>query len=279
MGDGNSTVKVFDVAGCDGTTAPKQTISTGNAALDRRADEMCYDPVDQLIMVANNAPVSTSTAPRFPFATLISTLGPTYVPVAKIPFDGTNGAPKSTNGIEQCQWSPVTGKFYIAIPGIVGAPAGGGGVAVIDPKSMKVEKTFLISGDVCMAPQGMAIGPDNQILLGCNGASGNGTFSTVIINQHTGAVVAVLANESGADEVWFNPGDDHYFLARSAAHGPNQMLGVVDALGHRADQSVVTANKTIAGRNAHSVAADSNKNQVYVPIPAGVSTVCSAAGG
>ena len=53
-GDGNSTVKVFDVAGCDGTTSPKQTISTGSPS-DNRADEMCYDPVDQLILVANNA--------------------------------------------------------------------------------------------------------------------------------------------------------------------------------------------------------------------------------
>src|SRR5262249_40251706 len=97
-GDGNSTVKVFDVAGCDGTTSPKQTISTGSPS-DNRADEMCYDPVDQLILVANNAADP-------PFATLISTLGPTYVPVAKIKFDGTNGAPKTTNGIEQCQWSP-----------------------------------------------------------------------------------------------------------------------------------------------------------------------------
>jgi len=262
-GDGNSTVKVIVLA----TGLTTHVISTGGSF---RADEICFDPNDNLVMAANNADDP-------PFASLISTT--TYAVVKKIPFDGSNGAPQSNNGAEQCQWSPVTGKFYISIPGIVGAPAGGGGVAVIDPKSMKVEKTFLISGDVCMAPQGMAVGPDNQILLGCNGASGNGLFSTVIINQHTGAIVSVLANESGADEVWFNPGDDHYFLARSAAHGTSQLLGVVDALGHREDQSVVTANKTIAGRNAHSVAADPNKNQVYVPIPAGVSTVCSAAGG
>src|SRR5882757_397238 len=39
VGDGNSTVKVFDVAGCDATTKPKDVIPTGVAA-DKRADEM-----------------------------------------------------------------------------------------------------------------------------------------------------------------------------------------------------------------------------------------------
>src|SRR5438874_3129419 len=64
-GDGDSTVKIFDVAGCDETSTPTHTIATGTAA-DNRADEMCYDPSDNLIMVANNA-----ASP--PFASLIST--------------------------------------------------------------------------------------------------------------------------------------------------------------------------------------------------------------
>ena len=82
----------------------------------------------------------------------------------------------------------------------------------------------------------------------------------------------------------FNEGDGQYFLARSAAAGPNQLLGVVDAKGHREDQSVpIARSQTI---NAHSVAADPHQNQVYVPIPGsnavfttGVSTVCSSVGG
>ena len=61
-----------------------------------------------------------------------------------------------------------------------------------------------------------------------------------------GATIAVLNKNSGADEVWFNPGDGHYFLARSAAAGPaaggNQQLGVVDTEGHRADQSIPNGN-------------------------------------
>jgi hypothetical protein len=270
-GDGDSTVKVIDLA--SGKT--EHVISTNGKF---RADEMCFDPRDNLVMAANNADDP-------PFATLISTT--TYKVVGNpIKFDGTNGAPKSNNGAEQCQWSPVIGKFLISIPGIVGAPAGGGGVAVIDPKTGKVEKTYLISGDVCIAPQGMAIGPNNQVLLGCNGASGNGKGSTVIINVHSGSVIAVLDNESGSDEVWFNPDDGHYFLARSSALGAFQQLGVVDARGHREDQSVPTVptGATSPG-NAHSVAADfvHNQVQVYVPIPGNntgqLGAVCSKIGG
>ena len=153
-----------------------------------------------------------------------------------------------------------------------------------------METTFIIPFASCEAPQGMAIGPDHQILLGCNGPAG-ANHPTAVIDDRNGHVIKTLANESGADEVWYNEGDGHYFLARSSAVGTNQLLGVVDAdtpgLGHdeqpggdiKADADVITANKSIAGRNAHSVAADPNSNQVYVPIPAGVSTVCSSKGG
>lgn len=255
-----SSVKVIDLFNQQLT----HTISTGG---QRRADELCHDPRHHLVLMANDA-----DSP--PFITLIATGRNTvftpYTVVKTIPI------PEATNGIEQCQWSPRTGNFYLNIPEVNGpgdnsAP---GAVLVISPKTMEIEKIFDIPHDKCAGPQGMAIGPEEQILLGCNTSS-----SSVIINERSGAVIATLPNEGGPDQVWFNEGDDHYFLARSAAVGPNQLLGVVDARNHDEDESVFTANKTIAGRNAHSVAADPIFNQVYVPIPAGVSTVCSSAGG
>src|SRR5438477_620085 len=75
------------------------TIFTGGAA---RSDELCVDPQHHLVLVANNADTP-------PFASIISTKS--YTVLAKIPFDGTNGAPKSNNGAEQCQWNDRTGKF------------------------------------------------------------------------------------------------------------------------------------------------------------------------
>lgn len=260
-GDGDSTVKVIDLVSRETT----HVISTGGKF---RADELCWDPREKLVMVANNADDP-------PFATIISTAD--YSVKATIAFDGTNGAPKSNNGAEQCQWSHRTGKFYIAIPGIDGQPDGTGGVVVIDPKTMQVETTFIVPLESCEAPQGMALGPDHQMLLGCNGPGG-ANHPTAIIDERNGRVIRTLRNQSGADMVWFNPGDDHYFLARSSAVAPTQLLGVIDADRIRSDQSIPTT--TSAGSpNAHSVAVDPILNQVYVPIPANKSNVCSAAGG
>lgn len=259
---GSSSVKVINLFSQQLT----HTIFTGGVA---RSDELCLDPRHHLVLVANNADPT-------PFASLISTT--TYTVVKKIPFDGTNGAPKSNNGAEQCQWDHRTGKFYISIPGIDGQPPGTGGVAVIDPVAMKVETTFIIPLASCEAPQGMAIGPDHQILLGCNGAGG-ANHPTAVIDDRNGHVIKTFANESGSDMVWFNDGDGHYFLARSSSVDPNQLLGIIDAEPLKADASAITANKSIAGRNAHSVAADPVLNQVYVPIPAGVSTICGSLGG
>ena len=260
-----STVKVINLFSEQVT----HTISTGG---QRRSDELCDDPRDHRVLVANNADDP-------PYVTLISTK--TYQVLKQIKFDGTNGTPKATNGIEQCQWSHRTGKFYVAVPEVNGpgdntAP---GGVAVINPITGTVERTFIIPINSCAGPQGMAIGPEHQILLGCNSPGPTPNAPTAIINERNGHVIATLNNESGADMVWFNPGDNHYFLARSSAVGTSQLLGVVDADDPHEDQSVFTATKVTPARNAHSVAADPIFNQVYVPIPAQRSTVCSSAGG
>src|SRR5262249_2660790 len=123
--------------------------------------------------------------------------------------------------------------------------------------------------DACAGPMGMAIGPHNQILLGC---SANPPGNSVIINAHSGAVEAVLTGDWGADEVWFNWGDGHYFIPHCTAAcltvppTADELLGVVDSRGFRADQSVDIAPGS--SRRIHSVAADPHQNQVYLPIPA-----------
>jgi hypothetical protein len=269
-GDGDSTVKVFDVAGCNETSVPTHIISTvrTNAGADKRADEMCYDPRDNLIMAANNAAIP-------PYGTLISTTS--YSVVGQIVFDGTNGAPNATNGAEQCQWSPRTGKFYITIPGVETPDNGHGVVAVIDPHTKKVETTFDIPLANCAIPQGMAVGPDHDILIGCNG-KGSTTQSSVIIDERNGNILATVANESGPDEVWYNPGNNHYFLARSAPASGQQALGIIDAESRAADTSVPVG--PVVTVTAHSVAADSVTNNTYYPIPGSIGgNSCSNAGG
>jgi hypothetical protein len=270
-GDGDSTVKVIPL---DGPMAGKTThvISTGGLF---RADENCLDTADNLLMTANNADPT-------PFGSIISTKD--YTIKHQIKF--TN----STNGAEQCQWSPRTGKFYISIPGIETPDNGHGVVEVIDPKSGKIVNTFDIPLEVCGTPQGMAVGPEPQIMVGCNegsGASLNNLHSGIIINEKNGSIIAVLPSEAGPDEVYYNPGTAEYFLAQSGSAPTcsptgctgNQLLGVVDATFKQDDSSITTANKTITGRSAHSVAADSVTKKVFVPIPAGVAIACGPAGG
>ena len=65
-----------------------------------------------------------------------------------------------------------------------------------------------------------------------------------------------------ADETWYNPGDNKYYLAsRDMPSGP--VLGVIDAGSRQWLQNVPTNG------NAHSVAADPISNHIYVPLPSG----------
>ena len=269
-GDAPSAVKVINLFNRQTT----HVIPTGGV---NRTDEGCLDSRDGVTLWANNA------ESPFPFVTFISTS--TYTVTGKIVLDGTiNGGsvlptPKATNGVEQCQWDQQTGHFFISVPEVNGPgdDSAPGAVLELNPVTHAIVHQYNIPLASCAGPQGMAIGPSPQILLGCN-ATANANNPTAIINKLNGSIVATINQQSGADEVWFNPGDGLYFLARSAAVGANQQLGIIDSATF-ASNSVFTANKTIAGRNAHSVAADPTLNQVYVPIPAGVSTICGSLGG
>jgi hypothetical protein len=279
-GDGNSTIKVIDLF--SGKTT--HVINTGGV---KRADELCFDPRDQLVVMANDAETP------FPFVTLISTLNysvlQTIVMNGNTAPGGGKNTPKATNGIEQCQWDLRTGNFYVNIPEVNGprddtAP---GAVVVISPKAEtlgKILEVFSIPLGKCAGPQGMAIGPDHQILLGCNDP--NKTVpSTVIIDDRNGRVVETVQGEDGSDEVWYNPGDGQYFLARSGGANP-QKLGIIDVNDDPAPKDLDIATglpnnpPTSPHGTNHSVAADPIFNQVYVPIAStSGSSLCSLSGG
>jgi hypothetical protein len=282
-GDGPSQVKVIDLFS-QKTTAVINTLGVN------RADELCFDPRDQLVMVANDAETP------FPFVSIISTSEDHSI-LQRITMNGTVNpggtvkSPAATNGIEQCTWDRRTGKFYVNIPEVNGPgnDTQPGAVVTISPETFQIENVYSIPISKCAGPQGMAIGPDHQILLGCNDP--NKTVpSTVIIDDRNGKVIATIANEDGSDEVDFNEGDSQYFLARSGGLTGltlAQQLGVIDTDGKEgimADQSVDIGLPNLPPASphgtAHSVASDPVFNQVYVPIPSTAGgTVCSTAGG
>jgi hypothetical protein len=255
-----SSVKVLDFA----TGELTHTIITNGV---NRADELCFDPGDHLILIANDA--EGSAEHPLPFVSLIST--DTYQVQAVLAL------PQATNGIEQCQWDGQQKLFFLNLPEVNGpgddtAP---GAVLVITPQ-LQVLGQYNVDITHCAGPQGMALGtgPANgQMLLGCNAPSPSKVQSSVIISKFTGAEIAVAWGLGGADEVWFNPGDNHYAITGASctgaalpagcASGTNTQLAFVDAVSLTLDQVLAIPKTT--GVSPHSVAIDPVSNQVYFP--------------
>lgn len=237
-GDGDSTVKVFDFE----TGRLKANISTEGA---RRADEMAFDQKNHVLLVANDAD-------DVPFVTFISTRHHSVL--------GHISFPRASNGLEQPVWDPVTHLFYMSVPELDGNPHTGA-IAVMDPISMTLERMFPTSD---CEPAGLALGPHQHLLLGCSGDAIAAGFAakSVIIEARTGDVVTTVTQVGGSDEVWFNPGDKHYYLAANSNPG-GPVLGVIDAETNTWIQNVPTFVRS------HSVAANPINDHIFVPLRAG----------
>jgi len=238
-----------------------------------RADEMAYDPDSGTLMAVNNAADP-------PFATLIKVNQSTgkLTVGARITFNAANGV-DATNGAEQPVWDKATGRFYISIPQI-GPDDTNGAVARITLAG-KVDALFPVK--FCQ-PAGLALGPNQDLLLGCSvvfntaGADWSATGTTtaapisVIMDAKNGSIDKVVAGVSGSDEVWYNPGDGRYYLAaRNQAGGP--VLGVIDARSQSLVQVTPTINvggkaNVFPAGTAHSVAVNPHNNHVFVPLAA-----------
>jgi hypothetical protein len=236
-GDGDSTLKVIDVA----TQTIINTVNTGGT---NRVDEMALDPQGNRLLVVNNADDP-------PFMTLVSTKPGNAILVGHVTVPGATG------GLEQPAWLPATHRFYISVPELNSDPAHSG-VAVFDPNTGMVETVFDVGP---CSPSGLAVGPNQHLLLGC------AQRPSVVISAKTGEIVATIPQVGGSDEVWFNPGDNRYYLAaRNDPDGP--VLGVVDAATNVWIQNVATS------ANSHSVAASASTNSVYVPLTANSASPC-----
>ena len=246
-GDGDSTMKIIDIAA-------RQIIDTISTGGKFRVDEMTWDSRDHLVAAANNAD-------NPPFVTVFDTT--TDKIVGKITFDGTNGTPDATNGIEQPQWSSQTGMIYVSVPQVGSDPATGG-LAVIDPHTLKVVTTFPVQN---CSPAGLTMGPHHQALIGCSasfGTSPNVVTQSVVIDIKSGKDVKNITQVGGNDEVWYDRFSNHYYLAaRSNTDNTGKVipvLGFVDAGTNTFDGTVPTST------TAHSVAASLLNGHVFLPI-------------
>lgn len=269
VGDGvtssspTSSVKVFDLS-TPSTGTLAASISTGGQC---RADELAYDPVDHVVIIANDADTP-------PYLSIISVnANPANDKVlGKIPF--TN----AIDGIEQSAWNPANDMFYVNIPQIPTANGSWmGEVAVINPLTMNVTQTFPVPA---CSPAGLAINVQRQqMLLGCSGDAiagdsvngvtyGGNSAVSYIMSARNGRIISRFQQVGGSDEVWYNPSTSQYYLGANGmtSNGLSSgystpVLGVISSDGNRWLGNFPTA------ASAHSVASNSMNGQVFVPIP------------
>ncbi|PYM78693.1 MAG: hypothetical protein DME13_28325 [Candidatus Rokuibacteriota bacterium] len=217
-----------------------------------RADELAYDPVDNLLLPVNNADDK-------PFATLIKV-------------------------------NPQTG--VLTQPKNIGGKGDTGAVKRINPHTAKVEKTFEVKhcqpAGLALGPHGdllagcsVIFNTAGTVWLGLNDPNTAAPIQ-VILDAKTGAHQTIVAGVGGSDEVWFNPGDGRYYTASRANPGAvpngsnpttNPVLGVIDAESQTLVQLVPTFNTPNPTQppprgTAHSVAVNAHNNHVFVPLPA-----------
>lgn len=260
VGDINA-VKVIDVS------AQKLVNTIAVSTSGVRADEGCLDPDHHIVMYS-------SGGEKPPFATFIDTR--TQTVVGKLVLD-------NSTGLEACGYDRKNQNFLLNNDGTQANPKGE--VEVIPAASVlagkpNVEKVFALKG--CGAPTGIAIGPDNDALIGCDPDEGSKQIS-LIIDRRDGKTLAELPF-GGADQVAYDPVSKRYFIpaGHHSADGVSQVgrkeakfdpaLGVVDASARRFLGSVPV------GVHAHSVAVDGELHRVFVPHAGGATHEFSTPG-
>jgi hypothetical protein len=277
-GDGDSTVHVIDLD-APSASATKQILSTGG---NLQVDEMDVTTDGMLLLAANNADDPS-------FATLFSANGDQVLSnvfvILKITIDPKILPVGFGLGIEQPAWDPKTKRFYTSIPTIADNPAGcnygqlpgdvtcSGGLLVTDPNAPTaiagaydpVKNTGVIKLKSC-GPNGATVGPHDNLLLGCTPGNLPSGTTTLVINAKTHNY-AQIGGITGSDEVWFSgdEGGNRYYTASNNAIKPagsplgrGSVLGVIDGTS-------VLIETIPQSSGSHSVAADSERNLVFVP--------------
>jgi hypothetical protein len=174
----------------------------------------------------------------------------------------------SPAGIGGSTFNPNTGHFLVTNANVSGDLTAGT-VDEVDPRIGNpngpiVVNTFPVAN--CM-PTSITQGPGNNFLVGCGDHDGVAfPPNEYIIDGTSGKILATITTVGGVDEIWFNPGDNNYYLAARDMPG-GAVLGVIDAKTNIWLQNVATNS------NSHSVAVDPSSNHIFVPMQAG--TICT----
>jgi hypothetical protein len=129
-------------------------------------------------------------------------------------------------------------------------------------------ENFLIG---CADHDGEAFPPNEYVINLAGGftpASTGSIYGSYNVNCTSTPMVncVQIYNTGGVDEIWYNPGDNKYYLAaRDLPNGP--AMGVIDAATNQFLVNFPT------NTNAHSISVDPSTNNAFVPFQAG--TICT----
>ncbi len=188
----------------------------------------------------------------------------------------------SPAGLGAHTWDPNTGYFLLTNSNSTGViPVGS--LDVINPKS-PTGPVVIASYPIynCM-PTSIVQGPGDSFLIGCADHDGEAfPPNEYVVTNTTSNNVSCTPSDNGflpaastpanancvqvfntgaVDEIWYNPGDNKYYLAGRDMSPPE--MGVIDA-----GTNQFLANFPV-NTNAHSIAVDPKTNHVFMPQQAG----------
>jgi hypothetical protein len=236
-GDGDSTVKVIDLK----ARKIVDTISTGGK---KRANETDFDPVDGIFIIGNDGTEGVEPS----FVTLISTK-PGRKILAKIPIE-------RARQIDASRYNPKNGLFYTSLP-VIDKTDAKGGIAVIDPREAKVLRIIEVMD---CAPQGLALGADDHMIIGCNAGSSGSKIPplTAVLDLKTEKVIASTPKMGGSDMAGYVEKLGLYVVGGREAPGGSS-IGLIDAKTNEWIQNIP------APPNAHSVVISQANAHILVP--------------
>jgi hypothetical protein len=217
VSDGDATIKVVDLR----AKAVVAIIPIPGGKY--RADEMGYDPIDHIFMVA-----SPSDDP--PLVTFINT--DTQQVVGTYTYPSSQSSQHGA-GLEQPVFDSYTKRFYLANPAnptlnITGT------IDVFNPTTFLLEKTYITPD----GGNGLVITPSHK------GFTSHG----VVVDILTGNIITTIPGLS-SDQIWYNVGDNLIYFGSDGA--------AVDA-----DTNKVLPLLPIKG-SPHNVAVDPNNNHSF----------------
>ena len=155
--------------------------------------------------------------------------------------------------MEQPAWVRQTGWFYQNVPGDKNR------IDVFDPHKLpNPVRSFPVEckgGALGPTLSGLVAGPNGRLMTVC------GSLGGLTVDPRTGKTGKLVSQVGDADEVWYDPGANSYYVAHGTQGGGAGAIGVVNAT----NEGFVTSIP-MEGSGVHSVAVNAKNGHIFVPV-------------